>query len=104
MDPELVSSAQLDVRDDSGALPDRADDEYRPFVRQLAEFRFWLSVVRALAIALACTFVPLLDLPVFWPVLVAYFAVLVVLALRHQIMHMIKYHYLPFSHGKRRYR
>eukprot|EP01105_Mastigella_eilhardi_P022835 TRINITY_DN5687_c0_g1_i2.p2 TRINITY_DN5687_c0_g1~~TRINITY_DN5687_c0_g1_i2.p2 ORF type:complete len:211 (-),score=62.31 TRINITY_DN5687_c0_g1_i2:155-757(-) len=104
VDPELMSSEVLgDATEDSGALPMRADDEYRPFVRQLPELKFWLSAVRVILIALCCTFVPFLDIPVFWPILVIYFFALTFITLKNQIKHMVKYRYLPFSYGKKRY-
>ena len=81
-------------------------------------------------IAFVCTFFKFLDVPVYWPVLAMYFVILFVLTMKKQIMvrtmilcvnmcfvpvtdkllplplpqHMIKYKYLPFSYGKRRYK
>ncbi len=49
------------------------------------------------------TFIPLLDFPVFWPLLVMYFLALLALTLKQQIAHMIKYKYVPFTWGKARY-
>ncbi|KAJ9567530.1 hypothetical protein OSB04_003496 [Centaurea solstitialis] len=68
------------------ALPTHGSEEFRPFVRRLPEFKFWIF-----------------DVPVFWPILLFYWMVLFVATMRRQIMHMIKHRYVPFSFGKRRY-
>lgn len=46
------------------------------------------------------TFLSVFDVPVFWPILLCYWLVLFVLTMKRQIMHMIKYKYVPFSFGK----
>jgi len=45
----------------------------------------------------------LFDIPVFWPILLVYFLVLFGLTLKKQITHMLKYRYLPFDLGKKRW-
>lgn len=50
--------------------------------------------------AFVMTFFSLFDVPVFWPILLCYWIVLFVLTMRRQIMHMIKYRYIPFNLGK----
>jgi hypothetical protein len=59
-----------------GGLPTKGDDEFRPFVRRLPEFKFWHSATRAITISLFCSFFAMFDLPVFWPVLVIYWFIL----------------------------
>uniref|UniRef100_A0A0D9UVU0 Protein RER1 n=1 Tax=Leersia perrieri TaxID=77586 RepID=A0A0D9UVU0_9ORYZ len=49
------------------------------------------------------TFFSVFDVPVFWPILLCYWVVLFVLTMKRQIMHMIKYKYVPFSIGKQKY-
>ncbi|CAK9291109.1 unnamed protein product [Gordionus sp. m RMFG-2023] len=85
------------------SLPTKSDDEFKPFIRRLPEFKFWLSATQAVLISFFCTLFEAFDVPVFWPILVMYFIVLFVLTMKRQIAHMIRYKYLPFSHGKRRY-
>ncbi|MES1913673.1 MAG: hypothetical protein MHM6MM_005842 [Cercozoa sp. M6MM] len=80
------------------------DDEFKPFARRLPEFKCWSAVIKSLVVSLVCTFIPALDLPVFWPILVMYFCVLFALTMRQRIAHMIKYKYIPFSFGKKVYR
>nr|DAD21458.1 TPA_asm: hypothetical protein HUJ06_022921 [Nelumbo nucifera] len=48
-------------------------------------------------------FFSMFDVPVFWPVLFFYWVVLFILTMKRQILHMIKYKYVPFSFGKQRY-
>ncbi|ESQ46267.1 hypothetical protein EUTSA_v10000326mg [Eutrema salsugineum] len=48
-----------------GTLPTRRSDEYRPFVRRLPEFKFWLSIIRAFAIGFTMTFFDVFDVPCF---------------------------------------
>uniref|UniRef100_A0A5K3FB06 Protein RER1 n=1 Tax=Mesocestoides corti TaxID=53468 RepID=A0A5K3FB06_MESCO len=58
---------------------------------------------RAIIISLVCTFIPFLDVPVFWPILVVYFLVLFTVMMKRQIKHMITHRYVPFSYGKPRH-
>lgn len=47
------------------------------------------------------TFFPIFDVPVFWPILLMYWFVLLFVTMKRQIKHMIKYRYIPFSLGKK---
>ncbi|KAK6922690.1 Retrieval of early ER protein Rer1, partial [Dillenia turbinata] len=96
VDPELEAL-------DGASLPTRGSDEFRPFVRRLPEFKFWYSTTKAFIVAFIMTFISLFDVPVFWPILLCYWIVLFVLTMKRQIMHMIKYKYVPFSFGKQKY-
>ncbi|KAI9441653.1 retrieval of early ER protein Rer1 [Lactarius indigo] len=82
-------------------LPSTRDDEFRPFVRRLPEWQFWLSTTRATLISFFMTFSTVFDVPVYWPILVMYFCVLFVLTMRRQLQHMIKYRYVPFDWGRK---
>ena len=74
-DPSLSENENLE---DGGepALPTKQDEEFRPFIRRLPEFKFWHSSTRAIAIAFFCSWWSVFDVPVFWPVLVVYFCIL----------------------------
>ncbi|XP_038718773.1 protein RER1A-like [Tripterygium wilfordii] len=97
-------SPQIDPETQDGpSLPTRGSDEFRPFVRRLPEFKFWCSITKAFCIAFVMTFFSVFDVPVFWPILVFYWISLFILTMRKQMMHMIKYKYIPFSFGKQRY-
>ncbi|CRG99237.1 protein RER1, putative [Plasmodium relictum] len=71
--------------------------EFRPFLRKLNEFKFWLYSTRAVLISILCTFFPFLDIPVFWPLLLFYFICLFLATMKQQIKNMIKFKYLPFN-------
>lgn len=62
-----------------------------------------LQVTWAFVIAFVVTFFSVFDVPVFWPVLLFYWVMLFTLTMRRQIMLMVKYKYVPFTFGKRRY-
>jgi hypothetical protein len=84
-------------------LPTRESEEFRPFARRLPEFKFWYSCAKAVCIAIMMTFFEVFNIPVFWPILLLYFIVLFFITMKRQIMHMIKYKYVPFSFGKTTY-
>ncbi|XP_017845357.1 protein RER1 [Drosophila busckii] len=102
IDPEFDPYAQ-DEEDEGPNLPTRSNEEFRPFIRRLPEFKFWLSVTKSTAIGLFCTFFDFFNVPVFWPILVMYFITLFCITMKRQIKHMIKYKYLPFTRNKPRY-
>ena len=60
----------------AGGLPTKEEDEFRPFVRRLPEFKFWFSMTKAIAIGFVCSWFEIFNLPVFWPVLVVYWLIL----------------------------
>uniref|UniRef100_U5EGZ4 Protein RER1 n=1 Tax=Corethrella appendiculata TaxID=1370023 RepID=U5EGZ4_9DIPT len=94
----------LDLDDDQGPeLPTTMNEEFRPFIRRLPEFKFWYAVVKSTVFAIICTFFEVFNVPVFWPILVMYFITLFCITMKRQIKHMIKYRYLPFTHSKPRY-
>jgi hypothetical protein len=104
-DPSLQDDLLADEIEEGGdapsPLPSQRDDEFRPFVRRLPEWQFWLSATRATLIALFCTSSEIFDVPVYWPILLVYFFVLFALTMRRQIQHMIKYKYVPFDIGRK---
>ncbi|KAK5085061.1 retention in endoplasmic reticulum protein 1 [Exophiala xenobiotica] len=100
-DPSLTQDENLE--DGESSLPTKQDQEFRPFIRRLPEFKFWHAATRAVVISFVCSWFTVFDLPVFWPVLVMYWIILFALTMRRQIQHMIKYRYIPFSVGKAKY-
>ncbi|CAH9078147.1 unnamed protein product [Cuscuta europaea] len=97
VDPEIHELSE------GPTLPTRGSDEFRPFVRRLPEFKFWHSLTKAFCIAFVLTFFSAFDVPVFWPILLFYWIVLFITTMKRQIMHMVKYKYVPFTFGKQRY-
>jgi len=93
-DPSLEQDTDMEDGVPAGqasSLPTKNDQEFKPFVRRLPEFKFWHSATRAVALAFACSWSEIFNLPVFWPVLVIYWLILVFLTMRRQIQAMIKY-------------
>nr|CAB3265523.1 protein RER1-like [Phallusia mammillata] len=105
LSPKVDPSVYGDDSDDEGPqLPTKTGEEFRPFIRRLPEFKFWYSGTKAIVIAFCCTLFSAFNVPVFWPILVMYFFVLFGVTMKRQIKHMIKYRYLPFTHGKTKYK
>jgi len=96
VDPEMEPS-------DGPMLPTKGSDEFKPFIRRLPEFKFWYAITKAFCISFLMTFFSMFDVPVFWPILLCYWVVLFVLTMKRQIMHMIKYKYVPLNLGKQKY-
>nr|ACO11374.1 RER1 [Caligus rogercresseyi] len=88
---------------DEGELPTKQNEEFRPFIRRLPEFKFWYSATKATFVAFVCTFFSVFNIPVFWPILVMYFIILFCITMKRQIKHMIRYRYIPFTFGKPRF-
>jgi len=101
--PKIDPAMYDDNEEDGPSLPTSANEEFRPFIRRLPEFKFWHSSTKATLIALICTFFEFCNIPVFWPILLLYFITLFLITMKRQIRHMIKYGYLPWTHGKTRY-
>lgn len=103
IDPDFQAT-QEDLDPNSGpSLPTRVNDEFRPFIRRLPEFKFWSKGTKATLISLGLSLFEMTDLPVYWPILLLYFFILTFITLRRQIQHMYKHHYVPWTSGKRRY-
>jgi len=99
--PKIDPALDFDDYDEEGpTLPSKTNEEFRPFMRRLPEFKFWYSTMKSTLIAFFCTFFEIFNVPVFWPILVMYFIILTCLTMKRQIMHMIKYRYIPFTTGK----
>ena len=118
IDPAM---AEYEADEDGPGLPTSQNEEFRPFIRRLPEFKFWYSATKATTIAFFCTFFELFNIPVFWPILVMYFITLFCITMKRQIkvksiiyifinrisaskhiffQHMIRYRYIPFTFGK----
>ncbi|OBA22214.1 retrieval of early ER protein Rer1 [Metschnikowia bicuspidata var. bicuspidata NRRL YB-4993] len=102
-DPSLEQELKSSTLEEGGDDKVDLDEEFRPFIRRLPEFKLWLHGTTATAILLIVSFIPIFDIPVFWPILLMYFIVLFTLTMRKQIQHMMKYKYLPFDIGKTKY-
>ncbi|KAI7898781.1 putative Golgi membrane protein [Cokeromyces recurvatus] len=102
-DPSIDLDTQASEMEEGPSLPLKNDEEFKPFIRRLPEFKFWYSVTKATIISIICSLIPFFDIPVYWPILLMYFIILFGLTMRRQISHMIKYRYIPFDLGKKNY-
>jgi hypothetical protein len=78
--------------------------DFRPFIRRLPEFKFWLACTRGTLTCIVMTFFSFFDIPVFWPILLMYFFILFFMTMKRQIMHMYKHKYVPLTFGKAKYK
>ncbi|XP_044755826.1 protein RER1 isoform X3 [Coccinella septempunctata] len=83
--PKIDPAMDFDAEDNGPELPTRANEEFRPFIRRLPEFKFWYSVTRSTVIGFICTFFECFNIPVFWPILVMYFITLFCITMKRQI-------------------
>ncbi|PIK37212.1 Protein RER1 [Apostichopus japonicus] len=64
--PKMEPVITEDSEDDGPTLPTKANEEFRPFIRRLPEFKFWYSATKSIVIASFCTFFDIFNVPVFW--------------------------------------
>ncbi|CDR46786.1 CYFA0S26e00100g1_1 [Cyberlindnera fabianii] len=102
LSPKFNPSLQQELQDESIEAGENTE-EFRPFIRRLPEFKFWHNASVATVFSLVLTSTSWTDIPVFWPILVMYFITLFVLMMKRQIRDMIKYRYIPFDFGKKKY-
>lgn len=102
-DPSLEQELKSSSLEEGAEESNEREEEFRPFIRRLPEFKFWLNGTKATVLSLFSSFFSIFDIPVFWPILLMYFVILFTLTMRKQIQHMIKYKYLPFDFGKMKY-
>lgn len=99
-----INNTTTTITDGGGdaELPTLDDEEFRPFVRRLPEFKFWYSSTNATVIAIVATFFKFIDVPVFWPLLLLYFIILFVATMRRQWLDMKKLKYVPWDIGSKK--
>lgn len=75
-------------------------DEFRPFVPLVQEFIVWKNMTGSVVLCIFLTMIPFLDIPVYWPILVLYAVLLLIMNMSSRIKHMWKHGYVPWSAGK----
>ena len=68
-------------------------EDHKPFMRKLNEFGFWEGVTLSIFLACFLSFWRIFDVPVFWPLLLAYFGWTIVVVVGKQRAHMEKWGY-----------
>ncbi|KAF7683281.1 Protein RER1 [Astathelohania contejeani] len=81
---------------DDDYTPQPIDDEFRPFIRRLPEYDFWMFSTKLVLICLFATFFDFIDIPVYAPILIIYFILISALTAKNLYQHMKKYNYNPF--------
>ena len=61
------------------------------------------ALVKSTLISTITTFFEFFDFPIYWPLLLFYFLFMTLFLFRYKIEHMIKYKYIPFDFGKKKY-
>ena len=82
---------------DIGADLDEETNGYTPFIRRLPEFTFWFKYMRAVIIAFIISLFPVFDIPVFWPLLLIYFILLLVRVLAAEVHRWRETREVPFD-------
>jgi len=64
LSPKIDPALEMD--EDGPSLPTNMEDEFKPFIRRLPEFKFWYSATRAVSVALFCAMFRIFDVCLFW--------------------------------------
>ena len=99
----LEDPEEGNLNDGDSFLPQKKNEEFRPFQRKVKEYSFWSVMFWTFIVAIPMTFFEAFNIPVFWPLLLIYFILIFFLIMKRQIKHMIKYNYLPWDSGKKTY-
>jgi len=76
--------------------------EFRPFVRALSEYKMWSRGTLCALASLVASCFDYFDVDVDPKALVAYFILLFFYTMKQQLVHMVKYRYVPWSGSKKR--
>lgn len=79
------------------------DDDCRPFVPVNDEFVVWRASTLTIAIAFIALFMPFCRIPAYWPILFIYVLALTITTVGSEVMKMIKYGYVPWTSGKKKF-
>ena len=97
-DPE-----ELEFKSGDFVLPTQESDEYKGFQRKLYEMDFWKEMMSATSMAAFFSCFQCTDIEIYWPLLLCYFIFMTVFLCRYKLEHMIRYKYIPFEFGKKKY-
>ena len=70
-----------------------ARGEDKPLLRSLSELQIWERTTFAFLMGLTCTYFKMLEIDVFWPLLLVYFLVLVIYTIQKILKTMEKHRY-----------
>lgn len=89
------------VMDLPTSLTNKEDNERRPLLRTSSEFKIWQQSLLSFLICYTTTYIPILDIPVYWPFLVGYFLSIFFMTFKKYRKHMRKYGYSIFDFTKK---
>ncbi len=82
----------MDPDSEGPTLPRHTGDDSKPsFTPRVGEFKFWKLSMEGTAVASVMTFFSVFNVLVYWPILVLYFILLLVITMQKKIAHMIKH-------------
>lgn len=80
--------------------PSNIDNDFKPYVRRLPEYSFWVFATQIVLSAFALTLFEFADIPVFIPILVMYFVFIVCMTTYKLRAHSRKFRYNLFFSSK----
>lgn len=80
--------------------PSNIDNDFRPYVRKLPEYSFWVFATQIITTAFILTMFDFMDIPVFMPILVMYFVFIVCMTAYKLWIHSHKFKYNLFFSTK----
>ena len=64
---------------------------------------FWKQVTIGTVLAAVSSCFQVTDIEIHWPLLLTYFLFMTIFLCRFKLEHMLRYKYLPFEFGKKKY-
>ena len=89
-DEEFYDQAEIPTWENTN---DGNDEDSKPIMRKVTEFKFWEEITVPVIIAFLCSLFNIFDIPVFWPMLQVYFQYAMYAVITRQRQHMKKYGY-----------
>lgn len=80
--------------------PSNIDNDFRPYVRRLPEYSFWVFATQIVLTAFFLTLLDFMDIPVFIPILAMYFIFIVCMTAYKLWVHSHKFKYSLFFSSK----
>lgn len=99
-DENIPDPFEAEEDEENAYSPVNIDNTLRPFVRNMPEYKYWVFAMKVLIVSFLLTLTSLTDIPVYAPILVAYFVFMVIATAFKLWQHCNKYNYNPFFQQK----
>ncbi|EEQ82541.1 hypothetical protein NCER_100718 [Vairimorpha ceranae BRL01] len=93
-----------DQEDEDNFECELIDNQFKPITRNLPEFDYWMFCTKVIGGGLVASCFSIFNIPVYTPVLIIYFCMMVVFTCKCLYAHIKKYKYNPFSISKDYYK